>query len=84
MYQIFNFFFFIISKNETKKNKNRADCKNIKIYEELILMISLECIFRQLMLVFFILQVGLFFDANPFEKYILNKEKKINPKKYSL
>ena len=47
-------------------------------------MTSLEFILMQLMLIFVISQVGLFFDANPFEKNKLNEEEKINIKKKSL
>tara|TARA_B100000963_G_C22088961_1_gene435637 strand:- start:324 stop:467 length:144 start_codon:yes stop_codon:yes gene_type:complete len=47
-------------------------------------MTSVECIFRQLILVLVISQVALFFDANPFETKTMNGEKKLNNKKTSL
>ena len=52
--------------------------------KKLIFITSLECILRQLILMFVISQVTLFFAAKTFETITLNEEKKINTEKSSL
>jgi len=49
-----------------------------------MLMISLESIFRQLIFVFVISQVGLNFAAKLFEAKILKEKKQTNAKKKNL